>query len=72
MSSSIQKGTIELFEIQSSAGGECRLSNPWPGKPVVIREVGKTEAVPVRLDKSNGECLVFATAAGRQYRVVPK
>ena len=50
----------------------CQLMNPWPGKTTVVHEAGKTEPVSVRLDKSNGECLVFATVAGRRYLVEPK
>jgi hypothetical protein len=68
----MHKGKIEFVHIQSQAGGECRLVNPWPGKPAVVREVGKTEAVPIRLEKGNGECMVFATVAGHQYRVEPQ
>jgi len=67
--SSMQKGKIGFVHIQSQAGGECRLINPWPGKPAVVHEVGKTEPVPLRLETSNGECLVFATVAGHRYRV---
>jgi hypothetical protein len=70
--SSMQKGKIGFVQIQSQAGGECRLINPWPGKPAVVREVGKTGTVPVRLETSNGECLTFQTVAGHQYRVEPK
>jgi hypothetical protein len=28
--------------------------------------------VPVALDRSNGECLVFAALTGHKYRVEPK
>jgi hypothetical protein len=45
--------------------------NPWPGKPVVVREKGKTEPVPCPLDRSNGECVVFSTTAGSSYLVEP-
>ena len=47
----------------------CQLMNPWPGKQVVVREVGKAEAVPVHLDTSNGECLIFSALAGHKYLV---
>jgi hypothetical protein len=67
--SSMQKGKIGFVHIQSQAGGECRLMNPWPGKPAVVHEVGKTGTLPIRLEKSNRECMVFATVAGHQYRV---
>jgi hypothetical protein len=45
------------------------MMNPWSGRPVVIREAGKADPVPIRIDKSNGECLVFSTVAGRTYSI---
>ncbi len=41
--------------------------NPWAGKTVVIHEAGKSEPVAFQLDRTNGECLVFATRAGHAY-----
>jgi len=46
--------------------------NPWPGRPVAIHEVAKTEHVPFQLDKRNGECLIFAMAAGQKFTVERK
>jgi len=46
--------------------------NPWPGKTVVVHEAGKKDAVEVKVDKSNGECLVFPTVAGHKYVVEVK
>jgi hypothetical protein len=60
---------VYYVEVQARRDLPCQLMNPWPGKTVVVHEVGKTEPVPVRLDKSNGECLVFATTAGQRYLV---
>jgi hypothetical protein len=45
--------------------------NPWPGKPVVVHEAGKTEPVPFQLDQSNGECLIFSALTGHRYTVSP-
>jgi hypothetical protein len=56
-------------EIQPRRDNTCRLMNPWPGKPVVVREGGRAEPVPVELDRSNGQCLVFSAIAGRKYTV---
>jgi hypothetical protein len=72
VSSSMQKGRIEFVHVQSQAGGQCRVANPWPGKTVVVHEVGGTAAVPLELDKGNGGCLTFTTVAGHQYRLEPK
>jgi hypothetical protein len=46
--------------------------NPWPGKEVAVHEAGKAESVPVKFDRSNGECVIFATVAGHKYQVEPK
>jgi hypothetical protein len=61
--------TVYHVEIQSRRDIQCQLMNPWSGKPVIVREIGKTEPVPFQLDKSNGECLVFSTLAGHKYSV---
>jgi hypothetical protein len=50
----------------------CRIMNPWPGKPIVVREAGKGEPVAVRVDQSNGECLVFSAIAGKKYTIRPQ
>jgi hypothetical protein len=38
----------------------------------VVREAGKREPVLVQMDRSNGECLVFAAVAGRHYSIESK
>jgi hypothetical protein len=43
--------------------------NPWPGKKISVREEGKSESLPVEIDKSNGECLIFSTIANHKYLV---
>jgi hypothetical protein len=63
---------VYYVEIQPRRDNRCCLMNPWPGKQVMVHEAGKAEPVPVQLDKSNGECLVFAAVANHQYRVEPK
>jgi hypothetical protein len=63
---------VYYLEIEARRSVPCKVMNPWPGKPVVIREISKTEPIPFVLDKSNGECLVFATIANHKYVVEPK
>jgi hypothetical protein len=60
---------VYFLEILPRRDNTCSLMNPWPGKDVVVREAGKAEAVEVKIDKTNGECLVFPTVAGHTYRV---
>jgi hypothetical protein len=62
---------VYFVEIESRRDNDCHVMNPWPGKAVVVREVAKTERVKLELDKSNGECLVFATIAGHKYSINP-
>jgi hypothetical protein len=63
---------VYYLEIEARRSIPCKVMNPWPGKPVVVRESGKTESIPFILDKSNGECLIFATTANHKYVVEPK
>jgi hypothetical protein len=60
-------GRVYHVEIQSRRDNPCRVMNPWPGKPVIVHEAGRMEHVPIQVDKSNGECVVFATRAGHTY-----
>jgi hypothetical protein len=63
---------VNFLEVQPRRDHPCRIMNPWPGRPVVVREVGKTEPIAVQVDKSNGECLTFATVANHKYLVERK
>jgi hypothetical protein len=63
---------ISYVEIQPRRNNQCRLMNPWPGKPVIVHEAGKRKSLPVEIDKSNGECLIFQTIADRIYVLEPK
>jgi hypothetical protein len=62
---------VYYVEIEARRDIQCRLMNPWPGKPVVVHEAGKTEPVPFQLDQSNGECLIFSALTGHRYTVSP-
>jgi len=63
---------VYFVEIQPRRDNQCQLMNPWPGKSVIVHETGKTEPLPVKLDTSNGECLVFAAIANHKYQIGPK
>ena len=66
VSSSMAAGKIEFVEIQSQAGGECRLRNPWPESTVTLHRNGtKTEDL-------SGSLLTFPTAKGEIVSVVVK
>jgi hypothetical protein len=65
-------GGVCYVEIQARRDVQCQLMNPWPGRQVIVHEIGKIGAVPFQLDKRNGECLVFPTLAGHRYAVESK
>ncbi|RJP20089.1 MAG: ThuA domain-containing protein [Candidatus Omnitrophota bacterium] len=60
---------VYFLEVQARRDNACRIMNPWPGKAVTVHEVGKSEPVAVKVDKSNGECLIFAASAGKKYSI---
>lgn len=62
-------GGVYYLEIQPRRDNQCRLMNPWPGKQVLVHDVGTQKSVPVKVDKSNGECLIFAAVAAHKYLV---
>ena len=58
---------VYYLEIQPRRDNVCSIMNPWPGKKVVVREPGNAKLVSFKLDKTNGECIMFATLAGHKY-----
>jgi hypothetical protein len=60
---------VYFLEVQARRNTTCRIMNPWPGQPIAVHEVGKSEPVAVMIDKSNGECLEFSAVAGRRYSI---
>lgn len=72
VSASRNSAGVNFVEIQPRRNNQCRLMNPWPGKTVIIHEAGKRKSLPVEIDKSNGECLIFQTIANHTYILEPK
>ena len=58
---------VTYVEIEARRALPCQVMNPWPGKAVIVHELGKSEKLPATLDKSNGECVVFAAQPGHKY-----
>jgi hypothetical protein len=66
VSSSMKAGRIEFVQVESQAGGECRLRNPWPDTVVTLyRDDKKTEDL-------SGPLLTFPTQRGEVLVLVPK
>jgi len=63
---------VYYVEIQARRDIQCQLMNPWPGRPIILHEVGNAEPLPFHLDKDNGECLVFLARTGHSYSVEPE
>jgi hypothetical protein len=64
VTASMREGRIELVEIVSLAGSECRLRNPWPGREVVLHREGKQAGT------FGGALLTFATRPGERLLLI--
>jgi Glycosyl hydrolase family 95 catalytic domain len=60
---------VYLVEIEPRRDVQCAVMNPWPGKLVAIRDQRTSEPVDFKMDKTNGECLLFAVEAQHCYRM---
>src|SRR5207249_2743462 len=65
ISASMENGKIEFVEIESNAGGECRMMNPWGEAPVTVCRGDETS-------DAGGSLLKLATAKGERVVIVPK
>ena len=60
------KGEVEFVELDSQAGGECRLRNPWGKMEVSLYRNGK------KAGTSSGSLLRFNSTKGEKIVVVRK
>jgi hypothetical protein len=65
VSSSIAAGRIEQVTIESQAGAECRLRNPWGESPVRLQRHGRDA------ESLSGPLIEFATRAGEHIVIKP-
>ena len=63
VASSMRRGRVEYVEIESLAGAECRLRNPWGDVKVNLFRDGKAAGT------LRGALLTFGTARGEKVRV---
>ncbi len=63
--SSMKAGRIEYVRIESRAGGECRLRNPWPGGTVSLERDGN------KARDLSGDLLKFPTTKGEVITIRP-
>lgn len=62
---------IYFVVIEAKRGVTCSLMNPWPGKRVTISTGPKRQTIPFRVDRTNGECIVFSTQRNSSYQIYP-
>ena len=65
VSSLMEKGKIEFVQIESQAGGECRLRNPWPDTKVALERSGD------KAEELSGDLLRFSTTKGELITIRP-
>jgi hypothetical protein len=63
VSASIRDGRVAFVELESQAGGECRLRNPFDGEATLYRDGAKAEGL-------KGTMLRFATKKGERVTVL--
>lgn len=65
VSATLAQGALARVKIESTAGGEVRLANPWPG--AAVRIVSRHAVRPA----VRNNLVTFPTAAGESYLVTP-
>lgn len=58
---------VQAVEIVAKRSIPCQVMNPWAGREVAVTDVASGENIPCRIDRENGECVVFEAAAGHRY-----
>jgi hypothetical protein len=66
VTASIKDGEIGLVELKSQAGGECRISNPWPRKTLILYRNGK------KAEDLSGDLIRFSTEKDEVVALVRK
>jgi hypothetical protein len=60
VAASMRNGAIERVELESLAGSECRLRNPWGNREIVLRRDGR------QAERLSGALVRFATRRGER------
>jgi hypothetical protein len=66
ITSEVKQGRVAYVKIQSNAGQECRLVNPWPGAMVSLSSTRQPAA------RLSGALLKFATQPGETLVLIPQ
>jgi len=65
VTAAMRSGKIELVELESLAGSECRIRNPWGGRAVRLIRDGRAS------ERHEGSLLRFTTRRGERIRLEP-
>jgi hypothetical protein len=65
ISAAMERGEIQFVEIQSQAGGECVMRNPWPETPFTLERNG------AGAEDVSGTIIRFSTSVGETIRLAP-
>jgi hypothetical protein len=63
VSSAIRGGRVEFVELESQAGAECRLRNPWGEAAITLQRNG------AKAETLSGSLLTFKTTQGEKIRI---
>jgi len=69
VSAKVDRGFVELAEIEATVDRECRVRLPWPYSRLIIENISSGTDVSVKKD---GNDIVFGAKAGNTYRITPK
>jgi hypothetical protein len=69
VSAAKERSGVTFVEIEARRDLRCQIMNPWRGSTVAVRDTINGKDVSVNIDRTNGECLVFAARAGARYLI---
>ncbi len=69
VSAAREEDGVKAVTIRAARSIPCRLMNPWPGRKVTVTDLETMQDIPVGMDTSNGECILFQAAEGHSYGI---
>ncbi len=69
VSAARDKTGVKAVAVRAARSIPCFLMNPWKGENVEVTDLESGQKVSVRMDNSNGECIIFQAEKGHSYSV---
>ncbi len=69
VSAARDEGGVQAVTVRAARSIPCRIMNPWPGQDVAVTSLASGKALPFRMEKDNGECIVFHAEKGAEYTI---